>query len=71
VPDTKVLMDSYDNLEDFQREMSAYGPFVGKRVAALDDSLHYFDDCHLNQEGVEVYNEVVRDSVIKPILDRI
>lgn len=71
VPDTKVLMDSYDNLDEFQREMSAYGPFVGKRVAALDDSLHYYDDSHLNQRGVEVYNEMLRDSVIKPILDRI
>ncbi len=69
VPDTKVLMCSYDNLAEFQAQIRCYGNFYFKSLDTLVDSLHFYDDTHLNQEGVMLYNTFVRDSIILPTLD--
>lgn len=71
VPDTKVLMDSYTNLDEFQRLMSQYGEFHFKAMDCLDDSLHFYNDNHLNQLGVDLYGPWVCDSLIVPILNRL
>ena len=69
VPDTKVLLSSYTNLDCFQNDMMSYGEFYFNCMAALDDSLHFFNEDHLNQRGVELYNAYVCDSIIIPILN--
>lgn len=71
VPDTKCLLESYSNLSVYQYEISAYGEFYFKTVDALDDSLHYYDAGHLNQSGVEVYNDYICDSLIVPLINRL
>ncbi len=68
VPDTKCLLSSYTNLPVFQKEMSDYGKFYFKIPPTLDDSLHYYDESHLNQTGAEMYCEYLCDSIIIPII---
>lgn len=69
VPDTKVLLDSYSNLAEFQAEMSGYGKYCFMSSPLLDDSLHFFNEDHLNQRGVELYDSLVCSQLIIPILD--
>lgn len=69
VPDTKVLLDSYYNIDDFQSLMYDYGKFYFKPLSTLDDSLHFYNEDHLNQQGVELYDDYICDSLIVPILN--
>lgn len=69
VPYTRVLRESYTNHEWFEKEMSGYGAFVSPRLAELNDSLHFSDQEHLNQRGVEVFNEYFYDSVLLPFMN--
>ena len=71
VPDTKALFFSYTNISCFQDNISGYGRFYFKEMAALDDSLHFFNEDHLNQRGVELYNAYICDSLIIPILNNL
>jgi len=46
----------YPDLERFGERMRALGPYVDMNtVLKLDDSLHFYDSHHLNQDGVELY----------------
>ena len=65
VPDTKVMTEAYTNLPEFRREMSRYGDFCYVPLDTLDDSLHFYDREHLNQPGVELYNNYLCDSLFK------
>lgn len=71
VPDTKSLYNSYTNTACFEESMSGYGEFYFNEVEALDDSLHFFNEDHLNQRGVELYNAYICDSLIVPILNNL
>lgn len=57
-PVTSAFYNSYTNNAEFTRRMSDLAPYIdfNDRVQ-LDDSLHYYDEHHLNQEGVEIFNE--------------
>ncbi len=57
-PVTSAFYDSYINNAEFSRRMSDLAPFIdfNGRVQ-LDDSLHFYDEHHLNQKGVEIFNE--------------
>lgn len=69
VPDTRVLMDSYTNLAQFQAEMAQCGEFCFLPLPQLDDSLHFYNEDHLNQDGVEIFCRAFRDKVIIPKLN--
>ncbi len=69
VPDTKVLYSSYTNIPYFEETMGVYGKYYFISVDALDDSLHFFNEDHLNQRGVELYDAYLCDSLIVPILN--
>lgn len=71
VPDTKALLSSYANIACFQEDMSGYGRFYFKDMEVLDDSLHFFNEDHLNQRGVELYDAYICDSLIVPILNNL
>ena len=49
--------------------MIGYGKYYFISVDALDDSLHFFNEDHLNQRGVELYDAYLCDSLIVPILN--
>ena len=66
VPGTQALMDSYSNLDEFAARMQALGDYRFLRPEGLCDTLHFYDDDHLNQQGVELYLPLLCDSVIIP-----
>lgn len=56
-PITKALYQSYSNMAYFDSLMSSYGNYYNfNQKTILDDSLHFYDAHHLNQEGVNRFN---------------
>lgn len=49
--------------------MAEYGDFHFMPLPQLDDSLHFYDINHLNQDGVDIFCRAFRDSVIIPKLN--
>ncbi len=50
--------------EVFKELMSSYGNYIDfNTVLKLNDSLHFFDQYHLNQHGVELFNKKVIDLI--------
>jgi hypothetical protein len=68
VPDTKVLRESYENYDQFVTQMEMMGDFRPLRLDALDDSLHFYNDNHLNQAGVDLLEVYFYDSVLYPYM---
>ncbi|SHI38118.1 hypothetical protein SAMN04488096_101366 [Mesonia phycicola] len=70
-PVTSNLYESYKNNQEFDVKMNAYAEkyhtsyinFNGK--LKLNDSLHFYDAHHLNQQGVEIFNTSFIDSLKK------
>ncbi len=57
-PVTKNLYYSYTNNPEVDRFFSQYGPYLNFNPAFdLSDSLDFFDEHHLNQNGVQKFNE--------------
>jgi hypothetical protein len=57
LPINKVLYDSYTNNYYFDSIMQKYGNYYNyNTLIELDDSLHFFDDDHMNQLGVSIFN---------------
>lgn len=57
-PITSSLYHSYTNSKLFNDKMDAYGEYYNfNELLALDDSLHFLDEHHLNQDGVQLFNE--------------
>lgn len=57
-PITLNLKNSYSNnseFDDYVKKFSTYYNF--NELLKLDDSLHFFNSHHLNQNGVEIFNE--------------
>ena len=71
VPDTKVLYNSYSNIDQFKSAMSRFGNFYYVPLEALDDSLHFYDESHLNQQGVELYDNYICNKLLTPMVDRL
>lgn len=61
-PLTSVLYNSYDNNDEFDHKISQFGLYHNfNDKIQLVDSLHFYDANHLNQEGVELFNqEIIR-----------
>ncbi len=59
-PITKSLYNSYENTESFDNEMKKYGTYYNyNKILQLNDSLHFYDADHLNQNGVRVFNNAI------------
>jgi hypothetical protein len=60
VPFTSSLYNIYSNNAEFDSLMSNYGRYYNfNETIALDDSLHFLDASHLNQKGVEIFNQKI------------
>lgn len=57
-PITKSLYQSYTNNTFFDAKMNTYGVYYNfNRMIKLNDRLHFYDGHHLNQKGVELFNQ--------------
>ncbi|MCK5846924.1 MAG: hypothetical protein KAG84_05760 [Bacteroidales bacterium] len=56
-PITKVLYNSYSNINAFDSIMSKYGNYYNfNEILELTDSVHFYDEDHLNQKGVVLFD---------------
>lgn len=64
-PITNNLYESYENTGEFENLVKRTGlDYINFNGAvALDDSLHFYDAHHLNQNGVEIFNSICIDSL--------
>lgn len=63
-PYPKATYDSFTNLEGFDKKMNSYGKYYNfNECMNLSDSLHFADDSHLNQNGVNAFNKLLLDSL--------
>lgn len=61
-PITKSLYTAYTNNAAFDDKMKNYGTYYNfNYLMNLDDSLHFYDAHHLNQNGVELFNSKVME----------
>ncbi len=57
-PITKVNYESFVNTDDFDEIMKSYSGYYNfNEMISLDDSSHFYNAHHLNQLGVELFNE--------------
>ncbi|MCU4173891.1 hypothetical protein [Carboxylicivirga sp. N1Y90] len=57
-PVSSVLYDSYVNVDIFNDLMTSHGNYYNfNKNINIEDSIHFFDDNHLNQKGVNIFNE--------------
>ncbi|MFA5967478.1 MAG: hypothetical protein WC805_03150 [Patescibacteria group bacterium] len=63
-PVTKILFDSYANnneIDAWFKELAPYVNFNNYSQLQLSDTQHFYDDQHLNQIGVELFNNQLID----------
>lgn len=57
-PTPKSFYSSIANNADFDNRMEKYGEYYNfNTILNLDDSLHFFDQFHLNQRGVDIFDQ--------------
>jgi len=57
-PITKSKYNSYNNNNYFDSLMTKYSTYYNfNKIVTLNDSLHFYDSHHLNQNGVEIFNK--------------
>ncbi|MFZ5939303.1 MAG: hypothetical protein ACOYXB_01905 [Bacteroidota bacterium] len=63
LPITSDLYHSYSNAASFDSLVSSYGTYINYNgIVDLSDSLDFFDNNHLNQNGVSIFDrEVLRE----------
>lgn len=65
-PITKARYQSYKNNEEFDEKMSSVGTYFNfNKILPLDDSLFFYDEHHLNQDGVDKFNKFLLEKIIK------
>ena len=70
VPITPSLYGSYMDKAVFDSLMSNYSRYYNfNEILSLNDSLHFFDEYHLNKNGVELFNgkliEILKENKAK------
>lgn len=61
-PISSSLYNSYSNNTAFNNRMKIYGEYFNfNEILQLDDSLHFYDSHHLNQNGVILFNTKLID----------
>ncbi|WKL45038.1 hypothetical protein [Flavobacterium sp. ZE23DGlu08] len=64
-PLTKSFYISYSNNDEFSKKMRTYGDYHNyNSMIELNDSLHFYDENHLNQKGVEIFNKILIESLV-------
>lgn len=59
-PTSKKVFHSVTNMKYCDSLLSSFGPYINYNYRVnLDDSLHYSDPDHLNQKGVEIFNNAL------------
>jgi len=59
-PTTKNFYNAHTNNDSFNDRMTTYGKYFNfNELMILNDSLHFYDAHHLNQEGVTLFSEEV------------
>lgn len=59
-PITRALYASYQNTHIFDSIMSSYARYYNfNELITFDDSLHFYDSHHLNQNGVKLFNKAL------------
>ncbi len=59
-PITQSLYEAHTSNEAFDEQMEELGPYYNfNELIQLDDSIHFYDSHHLNQDGVDVFNEAL------------
>ncbi|WP_136480572.1 hypothetical protein [Cognatitamlana onchidii] len=65
-PITKAKYNSILNNDYFDSLMQTKGSYYNfNKIVKLDDSLHFYDAHHLNQNGVDIFNKKFMDLVLK------
>ena len=60
-PITKSLYKSFTNQIEFDSLMQTFGTYYDfNKNSELNDSLHFYDGEHLNQSGVNIFNEKMK-----------
>lgn len=68
-PIPKINYQRYKGVDDFDSLMSSCGSYVNaNKLMNLNDSLHFQDDNHLNQTGVELFNRKLIEEVLPDYL---
>jgi hypothetical protein len=68
-PITGALYRSYTNNEFFDSIMDRSGVYLNfNNLITLNDSLHFFDSHHLNQTGVEIFNNRLINKLSKGVI---
>ncbi|MFN8775716.1 MAG: hypothetical protein ACK5XV_03035 [Flavobacteriales bacterium] len=63
-PITDSIYYAHSRREDFDSLMASHGPYINfNLVISMDDSLHFYDEHHLNQKGVERFNAALLDTL--------
>jgi len=63
-PITQVYFDALVGYDHYVERMRKTAPFVNLYgIVPLDDSLHFYDDAHMNQAGVELYDNALIDTL--------
>lgn len=63
VPDSRVQTQAYTNLPEFQDQISRLGDYLVLPPMPGPDSLYYYDECHLNAEGVAIANQMMLETL--------
>lgn len=65
-PITSNRYNSFLNNDEFNLKMKTYGPYYNfNELIHLNDSLHFYDSHHLNQNGVNIFNKAFMELVIE------
>lgn len=65
-PFTHSLFSSYTNNDVFDKMINNYGEYYNyNKLLNLNDSLHFDDEDHLNQSGVNIFNEALIEQLFK------
>ena len=63
-PITSARYSSYSNLKEYESLIKPLGDYIDfNKILKLDDSLHFYDAYHLNQDGVERFNDALIDTL--------
>ena len=68
-PITNVMYQSIRNNDEFDELMRSYGVYYNfNELVELDDELHFFDEDHLNQAGVEIFSEKLMEVLLEEVM---
>ncbi len=66
-PITHERYSTFRNLDYFDSVMRGYGTYIDfNKEVSLNDSLHFYDSHHLNQDGVNIFNAKLLEYLKKP-----